>query len=212
MLEVVRFHSPTAGAQEPAPAANRPGLRHVAYKVDDVRGVADRIREAGWETVGEIVDFENTFLLCYALLCYARRPEGLIAELAEQLPSSASDGTRTRDLRLVESSISRLPTAIPLVARSSAGRRGGGRRRYPPPGADSGTGRTPVPIRGLRALPENRPHSFERNHERTRFVARSHEREAAVEAGCLVIDSVNDHGADRDLLGSAHRSLQGVDQ
>jgi hypothetical protein len=39
MFEVVRFHSPSAGAQEPTPAANRPGLRHVAFKVDNVRGV-----------------------------------------------------------------------------------------------------------------------------------------------------------------------------
>ena len=80
MFEVVRFHSPSAGAQEPAPAANRPGLRHVAFKVDDVRGVVDRVREAGWDTVGEIVDFENTFLLCYV-----RGPEGLIVGLAERL-------------------------------------------------------------------------------------------------------------------------------
>src|SRR4051812_8947242 len=80
MFEVVRFHSPSAGAQEPAPAPNRPGLRHVAFKVDDVRGVVDRVREAGWETVGEIVDYENTFLLCYV-----RGPEGLIVELAERL-------------------------------------------------------------------------------------------------------------------------------
>jgi catechol 2,3-dioxygenase-like lactoylglutathione lyase family enzyme len=65
MFEVVRFHSPSAGAQELAPAANRPGLR---------------VREAGWETVGEIVDYENTFLLCYV-----RGPEGLIVELAERL-------------------------------------------------------------------------------------------------------------------------------
>ena len=78
MFEVVRFHSPSAGAQEPAPAANRPGLRHVAFKVDDVRGVVDRAREAGWDTVAELVDFENTFLLCYV-----RGPEGLIVELAE---------------------------------------------------------------------------------------------------------------------------------
>ena len=28
MFEVVRFHSPSAGAGELAPAANRPGLRH----------------------------------------------------------------------------------------------------------------------------------------------------------------------------------------
>ncbi len=81
MFEVVRFHSPSAGAQEPAPAANRPGLRHIAFTVDDVRGVVDRVREAGWETVGEIVDFENMFLLCYV-----RGPEGLIVELARPQP------------------------------------------------------------------------------------------------------------------------------
>src|SRR4051812_48811323 len=80
VFEVVRFRSPAAGAQEPAPAANRPGLRHVAFKVDDVRGVVARVREAGWETVGEIVDYENTFLLCYV-----RGPEGLIVELAERV-------------------------------------------------------------------------------------------------------------------------------
>ena len=84
VFEVVRFHSPAAGAREPAPAPNDHGLRHVAFKVDDVRGVVDRVREAGWETVGEIVDFENTFLLCYV-----RGPEGLIVELAERL-----DGAR----------------------------------------------------------------------------------------------------------------------
>jgi catechol 2,3-dioxygenase-like lactoylglutathione lyase family enzyme len=80
VFEVARFLSPSASAQEPAAAANRPGLRHVAFKVDDVRAVVDRVREAGWETVGEIVDFENTFLLCYV-----RGPEGLIVELAERL-------------------------------------------------------------------------------------------------------------------------------
>ncbi len=80
MFEVVRFRSPSAGAREPAPAANRPGLRHVAFKVDDVRGVVDRVREAGWDTVGEIVDYQNMFLLCYV-----RGPEGLIVELAERL-------------------------------------------------------------------------------------------------------------------------------
>ena len=83
VFEVVRFRSPSAGAHEAAPAANRPGLRHIAFTVDDVRGVVDRVREAGWDTVGEIVDFDGTFLLCYV-----RGPEGLIVELAERL-----DGT-----------------------------------------------------------------------------------------------------------------------
>jgi catechol 2,3-dioxygenase-like lactoylglutathione lyase family enzyme len=80
MFEVVRFLAPCAAAQELAPAANRPGLRHVAFEVDDVHGVVERVREGGWETVGEIVDFESTFLLCYV-----RGPEGLIVELAERL-------------------------------------------------------------------------------------------------------------------------------
>jgi catechol 2,3-dioxygenase-like lactoylglutathione lyase family enzyme len=84
VFEVVRFRSPTAGAHEPAPAANRPGLRHVAFKVDDVRAVVERVRECGWETVGEIVDYEGTFLLCYV-----RGPEGLIVELAERLDGPA---------------------------------------------------------------------------------------------------------------------------
>src|SRR3954452_22333751 len=48
-FEVGRFESHFPGAPGPAPAANRPGLRHVAFKVDDVRGVVDRVREAGWE-------------------------------------------------------------------------------------------------------------------------------------------------------------------
>jgi hypothetical protein len=40
-----------------------------------VRGAGACAREAGWETVGEIVDFENAFLLCYV-----RGPEGLIVD------------------------------------------------------------------------------------------------------------------------------------
>jgi catechol 2,3-dioxygenase-like lactoylglutathione lyase family enzyme len=80
VFEVVRFQSPSAGREEPAPAVNRPGLRHIAFAVDDVRGVVDRVREAGWDTVGEIVDYESMFLLCY--VC---GPEGLIVELAERL-------------------------------------------------------------------------------------------------------------------------------
>ncbi|HEY1510655.1 MAG TPA: VOC family protein [Solirubrobacteraceae bacterium] len=84
VFEVVRFQSPSARAQEPAPAANRPGLRHVAFKVDDVHSVVDRVRAAGWDTVGEIVDYNHMFLLCYV-----RGPEGLIVELAERLDGAS---------------------------------------------------------------------------------------------------------------------------
>ena len=87
VFEVVRFHSPRAEAQELAPAANRPGLRHIAFTVDDVRGVVDRVRAAGWNTVGEIVDYEHIYLLCYV-----RGPEGLIVELAERLDDTPRAG------------------------------------------------------------------------------------------------------------------------
>jgi hypothetical protein len=50
-----------------------------------MHGVVERVRAAGWETVGEIVDFESTFLLCYV-----RGPEGLIVELAERLDRAES--------------------------------------------------------------------------------------------------------------------------
>jgi catechol 2,3-dioxygenase-like lactoylglutathione lyase family enzyme len=82
-LELVKFHAP---APAPAPAeagpapANRPGIRHVAYKVGDLRAVVERLRAAGWDTVGDVVDYEGMFLLCYV-----RGPEGLIIELAEAL-------------------------------------------------------------------------------------------------------------------------------
>ena len=78
-LELFEYIQPAAIATQPT-RPNEIGMHRVAFKVDDVRGVVDRIREAGWETVGEIVDFQSTFLLCYV-----RGPEGLIVELAERL-------------------------------------------------------------------------------------------------------------------------------
>lgn len=84
-LELVKFHEPPAEPDaQPAPP-NRHGIRHLAFAVDDVSAVVDRLRSAGWDTVGEIVDYQGMFLLCYV-----RGPEGLIIELAERLrPGSA---------------------------------------------------------------------------------------------------------------------------
>jgi catechol 2,3-dioxygenase-like lactoylglutathione lyase family enzyme len=80
-LELVRFHAPAATATDRAPApANRPGIRHIAYQVDDMHAVVEHMREAGFDTVGEVVDYEGIFLLAYL-----RGPEGLIIELAEPL-------------------------------------------------------------------------------------------------------------------------------
>jgi catechol 2,3-dioxygenase-like lactoylglutathione lyase family enzyme len=80
-LELVKFHEPPAEPDaQPAPP-NRRGIRHLAFAVDDMSAIVDRLRTAGWDTVGEIVDYQGMFLLCYV-----RGPEGLIIELAERLP------------------------------------------------------------------------------------------------------------------------------
>jgi hypothetical protein len=64
-----------------APARRRQG-RRCPWRVD-------RVREAGCETVGEVVDFENTFLLRYV-----RGPEGLMVELAERLDGAPGSMAR----------------------------------------------------------------------------------------------------------------------
>jgi catechol 2,3-dioxygenase-like lactoylglutathione lyase family enzyme len=81
-LEIVKFHAPDgdAGADtEPAPA-NRLGIRHLAYLVEELDAVLERIARAGWSPVGEVVNYEDQFLLVYL-----RGPEGLIVELAQEL-------------------------------------------------------------------------------------------------------------------------------
>ena len=80
VMEVVCFRSPCAAAQETAPAANRPGLRHISFGVQDMHGVVERVQAAGWGPIGEVVNYEDMYLLCYI-----RGPEGLIVELAQTI-------------------------------------------------------------------------------------------------------------------------------
>ncbi|MET9580463.1 VOC family protein [Streptomyces massasporeus] len=80
-VELAKFHSPAAIAPEPKDApANTLGLRRVMFAVDDVEDVVTRLRAHGAELVGEIVQFENIYRLCYV-----RGPEGIVVGLAEQL-------------------------------------------------------------------------------------------------------------------------------
>jgi catechol 2,3-dioxygenase-like lactoylglutathione lyase family enzyme len=55
-LELVKFHEPPAEPDAQPAAPNRRGIRHIAFAVDDMSAVVDRLRTAGWDTVGEIVD------------------------------------------------------------------------------------------------------------------------------------------------------------
>ena len=81
-LELVKYLAPAddEGAQ-PWPA-NRLGFRHICIEVNDLNAIVDRLRNQGFDTVGEVQDYGNIYRLCYV-----RGPEGLIVELAEQIAS-----------------------------------------------------------------------------------------------------------------------------
>jgi catechol 2,3-dioxygenase-like lactoylglutathione lyase family enzyme len=79
-LELARYRAPAYdGHDGPAPP-NAPGLRHVLFVVDDVEASLAALRAQGGELVGELVNYENSYALCYV-----RGPAGIIVELAEKL-------------------------------------------------------------------------------------------------------------------------------
>ncbi len=84
-LELVKYRAP-ADNEGPHPLpANRLGFRHIAIAVNDLTTVVDRLRDTGFDTVGEVRDFEDIYRLCYV-----RGPEGLIIELAEHIASEGA--------------------------------------------------------------------------------------------------------------------------
>ncbi len=80
-LELTKYHNPAAIAAEPQnPPPNTLGLHRVMFAVDDVEDVIARLRTHGAELLGELVQYEDSYRLCYV-----RGPEGIIVALAEQL-------------------------------------------------------------------------------------------------------------------------------
>ncbi|HEY3483637.1 MAG TPA: VOC family protein [Streptomyces sp.] len=80
-IELARFHEPKAIRPEPAHApANTLGIRRVMFAVDDIEDTVARLRSHGAELVGEVVRYEDIFLLAYV-----RGPEGIVVGLAEEL-------------------------------------------------------------------------------------------------------------------------------
>jgi catechol 2,3-dioxygenase-like lactoylglutathione lyase family enzyme len=79
-LELIKFHAPPGPDGDRHAPANTPGLRHLAFVVDDLDGVLARLRPHGAELVGEVERYEDIFRLCYI-----RGPAGIIVELAERL-------------------------------------------------------------------------------------------------------------------------------
>jgi catechol 2,3-dioxygenase-like lactoylglutathione lyase family enzyme len=79
-VELAKFHAPSGPGGERHAPANAPGIRHVAFAVDDVDAVVAGLRARGAELVGEVERYEDRYRLCYV-----RGPEGIIVELAERI-------------------------------------------------------------------------------------------------------------------------------
>lgn len=79
-LELTKYHTPPAQGGDRHAPANTPGIRHVAFAVEDIAAIVAGLRARGAELVGELECYQNTYRLCYV-----RGPEGIIVELAERI-------------------------------------------------------------------------------------------------------------------------------
>jgi catechol 2,3-dioxygenase-like lactoylglutathione lyase family enzyme len=85
-VELTKFRTPTADSAHPknAPpntlAVHRIMFTVDDFTVDDIDDVVARLRAHGAELVGELVQYENSYRLCYV-----RGPEGILVALAEKI-------------------------------------------------------------------------------------------------------------------------------
>jgi predicted enzyme related to lactoylglutathione lyase len=80
-LELTEYRTPEAvGAQPENPPPNTLGLHRVMFAVDDINDTVTRLRSHGAELLGEVAQYESSYLLCYL-----RGPAGIIVALAEQI-------------------------------------------------------------------------------------------------------------------------------
>lgn len=79
-VELVKFHAPPGPDGDSNAPANMPGLRHLAFRVDDLDDTLTRLQARGAKLVGEVEQYQDMFRLCYI-----RGPAGMIVELAEEI-------------------------------------------------------------------------------------------------------------------------------
>jgi catechol 2,3-dioxygenase-like lactoylglutathione lyase family enzyme len=79
-LELSSFVRPDHEPGSPAAMANELGLRNVAFEVDDLQAAVDGLAADGYELVGGIGQYEQSWRMAYV-----RGPEGIIVSLAERI-------------------------------------------------------------------------------------------------------------------------------
>ncbi|MCC7437844.1 MAG: VOC family protein [Armatimonadetes bacterium] len=81
-LELSRFLSPTTISDHRTTPVNSLGYLRVMFAVDNIDELVTRLQKHGAELVGEIVNYENSYRLCYV-----RGIEGILIGLAEEISS-----------------------------------------------------------------------------------------------------------------------------
>ena len=79
-LEICRFVRPSVAADHRAAPVNALGYLRVMFAVDDLDDTLKRLGKHGAQLVGEVVNYEDVYRLCYI-----RGPESLLIGLAEEL-------------------------------------------------------------------------------------------------------------------------------
>src|SRR3954449_13264882 len=81
-LEISRFLTPPVVADHRNAPVNALGYLRVMFTVDDLDETLARLRKHGAQLVGEVVQYEDSYRLCYI-----RGPEGLLIGLAQETPN-----------------------------------------------------------------------------------------------------------------------------
>ncbi|HXS58323.1 MAG TPA: VOC family protein, partial [Hanamia sp.] len=79
-LELSQFLTPPTISDHRTAPVNSLGYLRVMFAVEDIHGMVSRLTRHGAQLVGEVVQYENSYRLCYI-----RGVEGLLIGLAEQL-------------------------------------------------------------------------------------------------------------------------------
>lgn len=82
-LELSRFLSPPIVADHRTAPVNSLGYLRVMFAVEDLDDTLARLRKHGAQVVGDVVQYEDIYRLCYI-----RGPEGLLIGLAQELSNS----------------------------------------------------------------------------------------------------------------------------
>ena len=79
-LELSSFIRPTHEPGSPDAMSNQLGLRNVAFEVDNLQAVLDRLAADGYRLVGGVGHYEGIWRMAYV-----RGPEGVIVALAQRM-------------------------------------------------------------------------------------------------------------------------------